>query len=144
MVLCTSPRKKRKKKAKCLKVSFWDVDSCWRSLSRFIYLIEIIKCRYSKFIITSFFFFFFSSFLATSRHMEFRGQGSDPSCSCGLSYSWVNTGSFNPLCGTGDWTWVPVLLRRLQSHCTTAETPFFLFFISYTNSRKIHHLSNIH
>ena len=31
------------------------------------------------------FFFFFSSFLAAPQHMEFLGQGSDPSHSCNLS-----------------------------------------------------------
>ena len=45
--------------------------------------------------------FFFFSFLATPRHMEFLGQGSDPSHSCDPHRSCI---SFNPLCWAGDRT----------------------------------------
>ena len=41
-------------------------------------------------------FFFF--FLATSWHMEFLGQGSDPSHCCNLHHSYGNSRSSNPLC----------------------------------------------
>ena len=55
-----------------------------------------------------FFFFPFFFFLATWRHMEFLGQGSDPSCSCDLHYSCGNARCFNPLCWAGDGTSVLV------------------------------------
>ena len=43
----------------------------------------------------------FFSFLATPRHKEFPGQGSDPSCLCDLCSNCINTRSFNPLCQPG-------------------------------------------
>ena len=52
------------------------------------------------------------SFLANPWHMEFPGQGSDPSHSCDLQCnSCGNAISFNPLCGPGDQTCVLVLQR---------------------------------
>ena len=50
-------------------------------------------------------------FLATPEHMEFPGQGSDPSCSCDLHHSYGNARSFNPLCQSRDQTCVLVLQR---------------------------------
>ena len=50
------------------------------------------------------------SFLATLRHMEFAGQGSDPSHSCDL---W----------GQEVKPYVLALQRRHRSHCATAGTP---------------------
>ena len=43
--------------------------------------------------LVEFFFFLFWSFLAALRHMEFLGQGTDPSCSCNLSCSCGDPGS---------------------------------------------------
>ena len=47
------------------------------------------------------FFFFFFSFLAAQWHMEFPGQGSDLSHSCGLSCSCGNAGSLTHCAGQG-------------------------------------------
>lgn len=43
-----------------------------------------------------YFIFIFIYFLATLQHMEFLGQGSDPSCRCDLCLSRGNARSFNP------------------------------------------------
>ena len=50
------------------------------------------------------FFFFFLSFLAASWHMEFLGQGLDPSCSRGPKPQLWQTWILNPLCWAGDRT----------------------------------------
>ena len=44
-------------------------------------------------------------------HMEFLGQGSDPSCSCHLCCSCSNTGSLNLLCQARDRLCILVLQR---------------------------------
>ena len=69
-----------------------------------------------------FFFFFFSSFHFFDRlwHMEFLGQGSDPSHSLDLSHSCDNPGSLTPC--AGDRTCHPARQRHCQSCCTTAGT----------------------
>ena len=59
---------------------------------------------------------FFFLFWPPPWHVEFQGQGSDP------SHSYSNARSFNPLCWARDQTCVPVLQRHHQSHCTTSET----------------------
>ena len=66
---------------------------------------------------------FFFSFLASLRHMEFPGLGSDLCCSCG------NARSFNPLCWAGDQTHVLALQKHHQSCWTTVGTPCFILFI---------------
>ena len=70
-----------------------------------------------------FFFFFFFLFLVALQHMEFLGQGSDPSPSCDLHRSYGSTRSFNPLCWAGNQTFILVLQRCGQSCCVTAGTP---------------------
>ena len=45
-----------------------------------------------------FFFFFSLSFLATPRHREFTGQGSDLSCRYDRCHRCGSAASFNPLC----------------------------------------------
>ena len=66
--------------------------------------------------------FFFFSFLATPWHMEFPGQGSDPSCSCDLRCS--NARCFNPLCwAAGGQTCILVLQRHCRSCSATEGTP---------------------
>ena len=66
--------------------------------------------------------FFFFSFLATTWHMEFPGQGSDPSCSCDLRCS--NARCFNPLCwAAGGQTCILVLQRHCWSCSATEGTP---------------------
>ena len=59
------------------------------------------------------------SFLATPQHMEFPGQGSDPSSSCYLRQRQI----LNPLYQAKDQTCIPALKRYLWSPCATAETP---------------------
>ena len=59
--------------------------------------------------------FFF--FLADPQHMEFPGQGSDPSHIFDLCRSYSNAGSFNPLCQPGDQTCILGISR-----CGTVET----------------------
>ena len=68
--------------------------------------------------------------------MEFPGQRSDPSLSCDLSHSYGNTGSFNPLCWTGDQTYVLVLgdaadpvVPHQELHRSLSF--FFFFFWSF-------------
>ena len=65
--------------------------------------------------------------VATLWHMEFLGQGSDPSRSWNLYHSCGNVRSSNPLCLAGDQTCVLVLQRSRWSCCATVETPFFFF-----------------
>ena len=48
-----------------------------------------------------FLFCFSFSFLTTPQHMEFPGQGSDPSRGCNLSHSCSNTGSLTHCAGPG-------------------------------------------
>ena len=43
--------------------------------------------------------FFFPPFLATPRHKEFPGQGSDRSCSCNLCHSCSSVGSLTQCAG---------------------------------------------
>ena len=62
--------------------------------------------------------FFSPLFLASPRHMELLGQGSDPTCSCNPS----------PLCWARDQACDPALPRYLQFHCTM--TGVLLFFQS--------------
>ena len=59
------------------------------------------------------------SFLAAPRHMEFPGQGSDPSRCCDLSCRCGNARAFDPLC----WARIPALTRCCLSHRTTAGAP---------------------
>ena len=59
-------------------------------------------------------FFVYFSFLVTLRHIEFLGQGSDPSHICNLHLSCSNTRSFNPVCQ---------LAQGLNLHPGTAEMP---------------------
>ena len=66
--------------------------------------------------------------VATLWHMEFLGQGSDPSRSWNLYHSCGNVRSSNPLCLAGDQTCVLVLQRSRWSCCATVETPFFFLF----------------
>ena len=63
----------------------------------------------------------FFSFLATLQHMEFPGQGSSPSHSCGWSQI------LNPLCQARYRTWVPLLPRPCWSCCATAGAPGRVF-----------------
>ena len=64
------------------------------------------------------------SFLATPRHMEFPGQGSDPSLSLDLSCSGSHARSLtNCARAAEDRTCVPVCPRYHQSPCTTVGTP---------------------
>ena len=56
--------------------------------------------------------YFFFSFLATPRHMEFPGQGSDPSHSCYLNCSFSNAGSLTHCAGLGS-----------NPHCSTPKMP---------------------
>ena len=53
----------------------------------------------------------FFSFLAAPQHMDFPGQGADPSHICHLCRSCSNTRSFNLLCQAGDGTCVLELQR---------------------------------
>ena len=62
---------------------------------------------------------FSALFLAAAWHVEFPGEGSDPSHSCNLCYSCSNARSFNPLCQARDQTCVLVPQRHYGSHCTT-------------------------
>ena len=67
----------------------------------------------------------FSSFLATPQHMEFSGQGLDPSFSCDPCRSCGNARSINPLGWARDWLYELALQRHCWSSCTTAESPDF-------------------
>ena len=71
--------------------------------------------------VTVLLFFFFFSFCFLFWHMEFPGQGLDPSHRCNLCYSHGNAKSFNPLFRARDWTCVLTLQRCCQSHCATVE-----------------------
>ena len=59
----------------------------------------------------------------TLQHMEFPGQGSDPSHSCDLHHSFSNAWSFNSLCRARDLTCVLVLQRCHWSLCAIEKTP---------------------
>ena len=72
-------------------------------------------------------------FLATPRHMEFPGQGSDPSCCCHLC--WI----LNPLCWTGDRVYIPALQRRHQSRCATARAPLRAFVFTHSPRFSLEH-----
>ena len=58
-------------------------------------------------------FYFYFYFWATLWHMKFPSQGSDPSYSCNLHHSCVNTRSSNPLHWTGYRTCILVLQRYM-------------------------------
>ena len=73
----------------------------------------------------SFSFSFF--FLAVLRHMEFPGQGSDPSHNCNLSHSCSNAGSLTHCARLRIKPSTPTMP---PIPCATAETPLFLFFVS--------------
>ena len=62
------------------------------------------------------------SFLVALWHIQVPGPGIRSKPQLQLSAR-----SFNPLCRTRDRTWVLVLQRCHQSHCTTAGTPNFTF-----------------
>jgi len=81
-------------------------------------------------------FFFFLPFLAAKQHMEFLGQGSDPSHSCYLSRSCGNAGAFNPPCPARDQARVLALQRRHQSCCATAGTPTYTFLNVLVSHRE--------
>ena len=68
-----------------------------------------------------------SSFGATPWHMEFPGQGSNPSHNCNLRCS-----CGNPLCWAGDWTWVLALQRHHRSHWATVGTPSAIIYFRTT------------
>ena len=74
-----------------------------------------------------FFFFYPFSFLAAPWHMEFPGQGSEPSHSCDPYCSYNNARSFNPLCQARDRTCILVLQRQCRTHCATVGTPWAFF-----------------
>ena len=74
-----------------------------------------------------FFCLFVLSFLAPPWHLEFLGQGLDPSCIWDLCYSCCNARSFNPLCRAGDWTCALMLSRCRQSCCAIAGAPPCVF-----------------
>ena len=76
---------------------------------------------------SGFLFCFCFSFSAALRHMEFPGQGSDPSYSCNLRHSCGHAGSFNPLCWAGDRTCVLVLQRHryLEFHGRNSQVSCF-------------------
>ena len=95
-----------------------------------IYSIYILYFIYILFHIISFSLFLFFFFLTAPQHMEFPGQGSDPSRNCDLCHSCSNTGSLlNPLCQAGDRT----------CRCRDTVNPvvpqwellFFIFFILF-------------
>ena len=74
-------------------------------------------------------YIFFFSFLATSWHMEFPGQGSDPSHSCNLRHSCGNTGSLTHC--------AEPRIKPVYWHCRDASDPVvvqqglqFIFFTS--------------
>ena len=72
--------------------------------------------------------------MATPSHMEFLGQGSDPSHICDLCCSYGNAGSFNPLCQTRDGTSVLMLQRCHQLHHSSNSRLFIIiiFFLLAT------------
>ena len=98
-----------------------------------------ILLLFSSYLYLSFlplFSFFPFPFLAVLRHMEFLGQGSDPSCSCELLCSCGKLGSFNPLCWAGGWNLHPGAAEMLPIPlCHSGNfTPFlfvYLFFCSF-------------
>ena len=61
------------------------------------------------------FFFYSFSFFGHPQHMEFPGQGSDPSCSCNLYHSCGSAGSFN--CAGPR-------IKPVSWCCTDAANPF--------------------
>ena len=68
---------------------------------------------------------FYFYFLATPWHMEFCGQGSDPSRSHKLSHSCGNAGSLTR-CRAGDQTCIPGFPRGCQSvHSVGTPDPHF-------------------
>ena len=72
-------------------------------------------------------FLFLFSFLAAPQHVEFPGQGSDPSRSCDLPCSSCSkAGSFHPPRQAGDQICILALQRRRGSHCATVGTPWFI------------------
>ena len=75
--------------------------------------------------------FFFFSFLATPWHMEFPGQGSDPSHSCNLYCCCNNARSFNPLCRAGDQTCVPALRDATDPVAPEQEILFLNFYLIF-------------
>ena len=73
--------------------------------------------------IISLLFFFFPPFLAALWHMEFLGQGSDPSQSCDLHHSYSTPDPLTHCAGLGNRTCVLAPQRCHQSHCATLGTP---------------------
>ena len=64
---------------------------------------------------------FHSFFLFSQQHVEFLGQGSDPSCSCDQHHSYGNARSLTHCAGPGS---KPATWQRCGwSHCATAGTP---------------------
>ena len=66
------------------------------------------------------FFLFF--FLATPQHVEYLGEGSDPSLSCNLYHNCANARSFNPLCLQFGSAEVPQILL-----CHSGNSPVRIF-----------------
>ena len=58
----------------------------------------------------------FSSFLAILRHIEFQGQGSDPSCSCNTCYS-CYARFLTPLCWARGQTHATAVTKLLRGQC---------------------------
>ena len=91
-------------------------------------------CKYFPSCLQTFFlsfFFFFFFFWPPQGIWSSQARDQIPAavltyvlCICG------NTGSFNPLCWAGERTWVLLLQRHHQCHCTTSGTPK-LFLIPF-------------
>ena len=72
--------------------------------------------------------------LAAKRHVEFLGQGSDPSHRGDPSRSCGNSGSCNPLCGAGDRTCALVPpLRHSRNSCLVGFLKKFYYEIFTKN-----------
>ena len=72
-----------------------------------------------------FFFFFF--------HWKFRGQGLNLSQSCDLYHSCGNSGPLTHCAGPGIKPAPPQRQARSLAYCTTAGTPFFIFFVHFSS-----------
>ena len=72
-------------------------------------------------------------FLVTPQHVDFPGQGSDPSRSCG------NAWCFKQLCWARNGTCILALQRHHQLHCAAAGTPEFPSHNEYIRPGKREH-----
>ena len=74
---------------------------------------------------------FFFSFLSTPQHLEFLGQGSDPSYSCDLHCIWSNTRSLTHCAGPGS-NLSPSTAEMLQIPlCHSGNSKANVFFSTY-------------